>query len=110
MNQTICSKLAFGFRCREMLHEFSARFPNERFQSAVLESLRNLLAQRDHFSGDPGGWAGGLVYIIASHAPKVPHPTFLNRDLEAVFHVSMGTIRKRADKLWPVVPSEVFAY
>ena len=108
MNQTIRNKLAFGFRCREMLHEFLARFPNEQFCSAALESLRNLLAQRDYYPGDPGGWAGGLVYMIASHDPRVPHPLFHNSDLEAVFRVSMGTIRKRADKLWQVVFPEVF--
>ena len=32
-----------------------------------------------------------------------PHPTFLNNELEAIFGVSMSTIRKRAEQLWPAI-------
>lgn len=108
MNQPIADKRAFGKVCRELLDRFSARFPNEVFHVATLEAMENLLTQRDRYDGEPGGWAGGLVYIIAKHDLRISPPLFLNRDLEATFGVSMGTIRRRAACLWPVVFPGVF--
>ena len=108
MSLPIQDKQAFGSICRELLDMFSASFPNKEFHCAALRSLDNLLSRRDHYDGDPGGWAGGLVYMIARHDWNVSHPTFLNRQLEAIFGVSMGTIRKRAVYLWPAIFPDVF--
>jgi hypothetical protein len=76
MNQVVFDKEEFGSKCRAMLDTFSARFPNDRFHYITLRSLERLLAKRDHYMGEPGGWAGGLVYAIAQHRPdfKTPLP------------------------------------
>jgi hypothetical protein len=109
MNQPIYDERSFSFICCKLLSRFSARFPDAAFHFAASEALVNLLVERDQRGGEPGGWVGGLVYMIAKHDPEIKPPPFNNSDLEEVFGVSMSTIRKRADKLWPVVFPKVFS-
>ncbi len=108
MKRSRHAKQEFRLRCRQMLDEFSSRFPDEAFHFSALQSLEHLVAQRNDCYADPGGWTGGLLYMIAKHNIYVSHPRFHNRDLEEVFGVSMDTIRKRAVHLWPVVFPDVF--
>ena len=103
MSTPIHDKVEFASICRSMLAKFSTSFPDEHFYAAALSSLESLLAQRDCCDGKPGGWAGGIVYAIARHGREASPLTFLNSELEAVFGVSMSTIRKRAEQLWPAV-------
>jgi len=96
----------FSSACRGMLARFFHSFPDEAFQSAALQSLERALTQGHHFDGKPGGWAGGLVHAIA-RTPGSEAMSSSTAKLEAIFGASMGTIRKRAEQVWPAVESEV---
>lgn len=115
MSLPIQDKQEFSSICRELLDKFSVSFPNAAFHLVTLQALGNLLCRPDDYDGEPGEWVGGLVYLIAKHdprftayEPRIKLPTFLNRELEAIFGVSMRKIRKRADRLWPVAFPGVF--
>jgi len=104
MTQPIHSKQEFSVVGRAMLDNFSAIVPHERFHYIVLRSLDRLLAERDCYDGQLGGWAGGLVYAAAQHRPDFERPLgYLNSQLETIFGVPMSTIRKRAEQLWSAI-------
>ena len=92
--------------CRGMLARFFERFPDDSLQSITLGSLEKLLSQHDCCDGKPGGWAGGLVHAITK-CVKPGHHVILNSELEEIFGVSIGTIRKRSEQTWCFVGSEV---
>ena len=100
MSLSVRETLAFGSTCREWLDKFAERFPHEEFHRTAIRSLGGLLTYRDDFPGDPAGWAGGIVYIMAAHDSLGMHPRFLNRELEDFFGVSMSNIRKCGDQIW----------
>lgn len=109
MNHTVNQAEEFHAACSKMLYRFTDLFPNEAFRVSVLESLQRLEASFDDFNGQPGGWAGAIIYLTAKHGGrKITPPVFLNSDLEATFVVSMSTIRKRAEQLWEVVFPEAY--
>jgi hypothetical protein len=96
----------FSLACRGMLAKFFDRFPDEAFQSVACQSLEAFLTQRHHREGKPGGWTGGLVYALAKDIGPGKH-VVLNSDLEAIFGTTMGTIRRRAEQVWPVIEADV---
>lgn len=95
----------FSSACREMLAKFFDSFPDDAFQSVALQSLETFLTQCQHPDGKPGGWAGGLIHTLAKNTGLGKH-VVLNSDLETIFGVTIGTIRRRADQVWPVIESE----
>jgi hypothetical protein len=80
--------------CRQHLRGFFKRYPNDRLEAAANRVVGGLLACKVSFVGKPGGWAGGIVYAVASRGCGVPD--VLNRELEEAFGTTMGTICKRA--------------
>jgi len=96
----------FAQTCRELLAAFFDRFPNEQLQLAVNSALELLLAKDVVLSGKPAGWAGGLVYALGCKA-GVGIPGVLNSDLETIFGVSLGTISKRAKRIWDLMEPEL---
>ena len=85
---------AFKQACLEHLRTFFTLYPSEHLHSSTETALARLLVQGVSLAGKPGGWAGGIVYALASRGLGVPG--ILNSDLEKAFGASMGTIRKRA--------------
>ena len=83
--------------CRQFLAAYFTKFPNARLQTKTDRALKRLLARHIPMPGKPGGWAGGIVYAVANqdHRP-CGVPSLLNQECEMFFHVSMGTIYKRA--------------
>jgi hypothetical protein len=96
----------FSSACREMQASFFDRFRDEAFQSIALRALEQVVSQYHHFDGKPGGWAGGLIHAIAKNTGLGRH-VVLNSELEAIFGVSIGTIRRRAEQVWPIIEAEV---
>ena len=80
--------------CQRLLTAFFKKFPNPHLQVEANRILKRFLALKIPMSGNPGGWAGGIVYAISSIGVGVPG--VLNSELEKVFNVSIGTIYKRA--------------
>jgi len=91
-----------------LLDAFFDRYPDEAFRGAAREVLDKLLANREDFSGKPGGWAGGLVYVISAWMPLRRRHVILNAELEDVFGTTMSTIRKRAEQIWRIIEPELF--
>ena len=81
-------------------------FPDSAFQAVALRALEKLVAPSHSREGKPGGWAGGIVHAITKYARLGQH-VVLNSELEVIFGVSIGTIRKRAEQIWPIIRSEV---
>ena len=92
--------------CRELLAAFFDRFPDEQLQLAANSALELLLAKDVVLSGKPAGWAGGLVYALGCKA-GIGIPGVLNSELEAIFGVSVGTISKRAKRIWDLMEPEL---
>ena len=92
----------FISRCREMLTTFFNEFPDDAHQDIAWRVLKKLSEKHRDYDGAPGGWAGGIVYSSTKYS-LLDHPAVLNAEMEAVFGVSMGTIRKRAEELWETV-------
>ena len=80
--------------CQKLLVAFFKKYPNKRLQIEANRILKRFLALKIPMPGQPGGWAGGIVYAISSIGVGVPG--VLNGELEKAFNISMGTIYKRA--------------
>ncbi len=96
----------FAQTCRKLLTTFFDRFPNEQLQLAANSALELLLAKNSALSGKPAGWAGGLIYALGGKA-GVGIPGVLNSELETIFGVSVGTISKRAKRIWDLMEPEL---
>lgn len=74
-------------------------------QDKSVAVLRLLVASGVRLTGNPAGWAAGIVYAVANDG-RFPCgvPGFLNADFEKAFGVTMSTVRKRA---WAVRRAEV---
>jgi len=93
--------------CRTLLDAFFHKYPDEVFRAAAQNSLETLVAKCQDLRGQAGGWAGGLVYAISRWALLRPRHVILNSELEEVFGVTIGTIRKRAQEIAELVDSDV---
>jgi hypothetical protein len=83
--------------CREQLERFFGSHPNATMKKRVLKALRFLSASDKPLAGKPEGWAAGIIYAVANRDRQACGvPGLLNSEFEALFGVSMGTIRKRA--------------
>ena len=83
--------------CREFLAHFFNRHPDAALQKRALKALRFLAACDKPLAGKPAGWAAGIIYAVANRDRQACGvPGLLNSEFEAIFDVSMGTIRKRA--------------
>jgi len=96
----------FPSACRGLLARFFDKFPDEAFQSVARQSLEAFLMRCRDREDKPGGWAGGLVYALTKWTDLGKH-VVLNSDLEAIFGTTMGTIRRRAERVWPIIEAEV---
>ena len=86
--------------CRELLERFFADHPDATAQKRVLRALRFLTADNKLLGGRPEGWAAGIIYAVANRGRQACGvPGLLNSEFEALFGVSMGTIRKRAAQI-----------
>jgi hypothetical protein len=92
--------------CDGLLARFFGEFPDSTFQTVASRVLEKLVAQDRCPEGKPGGWAGGIVHAIAKYGGLGQH-TVLNSEMQTIFGVSIGTIHKRAEQIWPAVRSEV---
>ena len=84
----------FERACARLYIEFFEKFPNNDLRDLVSQALASLLKKQTDFPGDPGGWAGGVVYAVGSSGCGVPD--VMNADLEKAFGTKMAMIRKRA--------------
>jgi hypothetical protein len=80
--------------CQQLLTAFFEKYPNPHLRTRADRTLKKLLANKFPMPGNPGGWAGGIVYAISSIGVGVPG--VLNSELEEAFSTSMGTVYKRA--------------
>ncbi|MEW6199180.1 MAG: hypothetical protein AB1601_11045 [Planctomycetota bacterium] len=86
--------------CRESLERFFGEHPDAATQQRALKALRLLAACEKPLPGKPEGWAAGIIYGLANRDRRACGvPGLLNREVEALFGVSMGTIRKRAAQI-----------
>jgi hypothetical protein len=84
----------FEGACARLYIEFFENFPNDDLRDRVSRALAMLLKRQSEFPGEPGGWAGGIVYAVGSSGCGVPN--VMNADLEKAFGTKMAAIRKRA--------------
>ena len=83
--------------CRGLLAAFFTRFPNPSLQVEANRILKTLLTCGIPMHGKTGGWAGGIIYAAANQGRRACGvPGLLNKECEAFFSVSMGTVYKRA--------------
>lgn len=86
--------------CRESLERFFGEHADAATQRRVLKVLRLLAACEKPLRGKPEGWAAGIVYGLANRDRQACGvPGLLNSEVEALFGVSMGTIRRRAAQI-----------
>lgn len=86
--------------CRESLERFFGEHPDAATQRRALKALRLLAACETPLRGKPEGWAAGIIYSLANRDRQACGvPWLLNSEVEALFGVSMGTIRKRAAQI-----------
>lgn len=86
--------------CRESLERFFGDHPDTATQRRALKALRLLAACETQLRGKPEGWAAGIIYSLANQDRRACGvPGLLNSEVEALFGVSIGTIRKRAAQI-----------
>lgn len=95
MNPEIVSKQEFDLACQELVVAYFDRFPNSAFQYLVDWGLNDLLKHPIDTQNKPGGWAGGVVHLVAQRTRPV-NRCVLNAEMEETFGVSFDTIRARA--------------
>ena len=90
----------FELACRERLDHFFGSYRDAAMQKNALKALRFLTTCDKPLSGKPEGWAAGIIYGLANRDRRACGvPGLLNSEVEALFGVSMGTIRKRAAQI-----------
>lgn len=90
----------FTMTCGEHLERFFGAGPDAALQKRAAKALRFLATTEKPLPGRPEGWAAGIVYELATRGRRACGvPGILNGDFEALFGVSMGTIRKRAAQI-----------
>jgi len=83
--------------CREQLDRFFAGYPNPVLEKRAAKALRFLAADEKALTGNPEGWAAGMIYAVANlDRQACGVPGLLNSEFTEFFSVSMETVRKRA--------------
>lgn len=83
--------------CRNSLERFFAEHPDTATQQRALKAFRLLTACEKTLRGNPEGWAAGIIYWAANNDRRACGvPGVLNSEVEAIFRVSMDTVRRRA--------------
>jgi hypothetical protein len=95
----------FEGACAGFYIEFFEKYPNDDLRDLVSQALSLLLKRQTSFSGEPGSWAGGIVYAVGSGRCGVPG--VMNADLEKAFGTTMATIRRRAEQVRQVLGEDV---
>jgi len=86
--------------CQESLERFFGDHPDAATQRRALKALRFLVACEKPLPGKPEGWAAGIIYGLANQDRRACGvPGLVNSEFEALFGVSMGTVRKRAAQI-----------
>ena len=86
-----------ALECRDFLYRFFESYCDDALRKKAFKELRIVMASDKQLLGRPAGWAAGIVYALANrYRSACGVPGLLNKDLEELFGVSMGTIRERA--------------
>jgi hypothetical protein len=86
--------------CRDLLERFFDIRPNVAMKKRALKAWRFLAVSEDRLTGKPEGWAAGIIYAVANRDRQACGvPGLLNSEFEALFGVSMGTVRTRAAQI-----------
>ncbi len=89
-----------------LLETFFQKYPDDAYRDVARGFLSKLVANSPKLTGQPGGWAGGLVHAISAWTPLQRCHVIRNSELEELFGTSMGTIRTRAERIWQIVEAE----
>lgn len=89
-----------------LLETFFQKYPDDAYRSVARDYLSKLVVNSPEVSGQPGGWAGGLVYAISAWTPLQRRHVIRNAEFEELFGTTMRTIRKRAELVWQIVEAE----
>ncbi len=95
----------FEAACATLFIDFFEKFANNDLRDLVSRALAMLLERQRDFQGDPGGWAGGIVYAVGSSGCGVPEA--MNADMEKAFGTNMAMIRKRAAQVRQLATNSV---
>ena len=79
---------------------FSANSRITPLQAAADCVLTRLLAGDISLPGKPAGWVAGIIYAVANQGRRpCGIPGVLNQECEDFFHISIGTVYRRAAKI-----------
>ncbi len=85
---------------RELFAAFFSKFPNNRLQAETGRILTRLLAGDISLPGKPAGWVAGTIYAVANQGRRpCGIPGVLNQECEDFFHISIGTVYRRAAQI-----------
>ena len=80
--------------CGKLFAAFFDKHHNDDLRDRVSVAMASLLKHKMAVSGQPGGWAAGIIYAVGNMGSGVPG--VINSQLEKSFGVTMATIRKLA--------------
>ncbi len=81
----------------EILNSLFKRSPNPCLHTEVNRLLEDLSICNIKTTGNPGGWAGGIIYVSANQNCRACGILHLhNKEVEEFFNVSMSTIYRQA--------------
>ena len=90
----------FEAACRAQLEKYFAAHPDAAMQKQAMKYLRMLRASEKPLTGQPEGWAAGIIYEIANDARRACGvPGILNADFEKLMGVTISTARLRAARV-----------
>jgi len=93
----IALKKSADENCRQLLAAYFTKFPNDLLQTETSLVLKRLSSRQIPMLGKPGGWADGIIYVVANQNRRACGiPGLLNRESVELFNVSMETIYRRA--------------
>jgi hypothetical protein len=82
--------------CLKLINAYFERFPNPHLHIEVVKMFRALLDFDYQMPGNPGGWAGGMIYAFVNRYRRACGiPKMLNKESEDFFGVSMDVNFKR---------------
>ena len=88
---------SFEEACRQLHDGFFSQYPNAELQRQTNLMLKLLLEMKMTFPGQPGNWAGAIVYAASGGAFCDRGAS--NADFEKAFGTTMGAVRDRAARV-----------
>ena len=90
--------------CRRLLRRYFSRCPNPELEKSAMKVLKFVMTSDQILRGDPAGWAGGIVYVLANrYRYPMGIPGLLNAQAEKFFEISMGRIKYRAARVNEII-------